>query len=297
MTNRGLVCSLCGVLLIVSPVRAQEIYDVLLIAGQSNAVGYDAKPGDLPANPVDAQVMFWFKTGDPPPDEHDSSSGGKWTTLRPQPLGMPKQPREGRQYGNFAQAEGGFGPEMGIARTLLAAEPAGPTRKLAVIKAAFSGTGLAADWNPDDPGDAGACYRTLIAETRQAMMLARADGHTLQLRGFFWVQGESDANAQDAPKYHDRLGHLLRSLRRDLEAPALPAFLSINAQFGMGNNPFVPQVIAAQQALDADDPLNTYVDTADVAIINGAHWSSAGTLEAGQRLGKAFLAYEAMLQK
>ena len=57
------------------------------------------------------------KVGDPPPDKHDSMSDG-WTHLRPHPLGNPKKPRKDRQYGNFAQPSGGFGPEMGMVRTL-----------------------------------------------------------------------------------------------------------------------------------------------------------------------------------
>lgn len=36
------LCVLCGLS------SAAETRDLLLIAGQSNAVGYDAKPGDLP---------------------------------------------------------------------------------------------------------------------------------------------------------------------------------------------------------------------------------------------------------
>jgi hypothetical protein len=275
-------------------VLAEEVVDLLLVAGQSNAVGYDAKPMDLPADPGDEAVLFWFQTGDPPPDDHDSSSGGQWTTLRPQPLGQPKQPREGRQYGNFAQPEGGFGPEMGLTRALRREQPGRP---LAVIKVAFSGTGLATDWHPDDPGDVGACYRALVANTRIACQALKTLGKTIRPRALVWVQGESDANPIDAPKYQDRLGHLLRSLKRDLEWPELPAFLSLNARFGDGSNPHVAHVIAAQKALDADDPWTIHVDTAEVDTVNAAHWSSAGTLDAGRRFAKALLDWESMMRK
>ena len=152
--------------------------DLLIVAGQSNAVGFDAKPGEMPTDEADQQIMFWWKCGDLPPDEHDSTSGGKWTHLQAQPLGNPKKPRRERQYGNFAQPEGGFGPEIGLARTLYAQEK----KPLAVVKAAFSGTGLRRDWEHTDKGEGGACYRALIAEVRAAVAAAKKNGITLHPR-------------------------------------------------------------------------------------------------------------------
>ena len=43
------------------------VIDVLLVAGQSNAVGYDAKPSELPADLGDWAVRYWWRCGDPPP--------------------------------------------------------------------------------------------------------------------------------------------------------------------------------------------------------------------------------------
>lgn len=83
------------VLFLLAPVllRAAETRDLILVAGQSNAVGADALASELPADPADQSVLFWWRTGDPPPDEYDTTSGGKWTTLRPQPRGNP-MPKE-----------------------------------------------------------------------------------------------------------------------------------------------------------------------------------------------------------
>ena len=47
---------------------ANEV-DLLIVAGQSNAVGYDAKPSELPKNEADREIRFWWRCGDPPPDE------------------------------------------------------------------------------------------------------------------------------------------------------------------------------------------------------------------------------------
>ncbi len=270
-------------------VSAAETRDLILIAGQSNAVGYDAKLSELPADPADQKILFWWRCGDPPPDEFDSTSGGKWTRLQAQPQGHPKLPRQGRQYGNFAQAEGGFGPEIGFGRALY-----GKKRpRLAIVKAAFSGTSMAQDWNPGDPGDGGSCYRALVQETKAASAAAKAQGITLRLRVLLWVQGESDANAQSAPRYEQALGVMLAALRRELAAPHLIVLLAVNTHFGSDQNEFMPKIVAAQQALARRDMRCVYVDTATATIANSAHFDTAGTLDVGWRFAEALIKYEA----
>lgn len=265
-----------------------EVVDLILVAGQSNSVGFNAIPSQLPPDDKDRDVLFWWRCGDPPPDEHDSL-GRRWSHLQPQPIGNPKQTKQSRQYGNFAQKEGGFGPEIGLGRTLSKQQSC----KLAIVKAAFSGTGMKTDWNPKDPGDAGACYRALVEETQAATAAAKERGLTLRPRALVWVQGESDSNATDAPNYERNLGEMLDALRRDINAPQLIALLAINTQFGGGKNVFVPKVIDAQKALAAKDAKRcVYVDTAGVTIANGAHWDTVGTIEVGRRFADALLKLE-----
>lgn len=268
-----------------------EERDLILVAGQSNAVGYDTRPADLPADPVDESVLFWWKCGDPPPDEHDSISGSKWTHLQIQPKGMPGQNRPGlgRQYGNFRFPEGGFGPEMGLARTLAAKEK----RPLAVIKVAFSGTSVTNDWNPADPGEKGTCYRALVAETKAAIAAARERDIALRLRAIAWVQGESDANPAGVAVYEKTLGDLLAALRKELDAPEMVALLAVNTKFGGEQNRFMPGIVAAQKALAEKQERCVYVDTASAEIANSAHFSSAGTLDVGRRFAESLLQWEA----
>lgn len=269
-----------------SAVLADE-RDLFLVAGQSNAVGFDAKPSQLPADPADKEVMFWWRCGDPPPDRHDSHSSGEWLHLQPQPLGSPMQPKNSRerQYGNFAQPDGGYGPEIGFARALHAAEK----KKFAVLKAAFSGTSLALDWDPAKAAEEKSCYRALIAETKAAITAAKARGIDLKPRALIWVQGESDANQADAPRYAGRLGGMIAALRKDLAAPQLAALLAVNTQFGNGRNTFMPVIVEQQKALAAKDARCVYVDTSAAAIANEYHFDSAGTLEAGCRFAAAWM--------
>ena len=81
-----------GVACSAATLHAAETRDLILVAGQSNAVGFDAKPSKLPADAADAEIMFWWRCGDPPPDARDSTSGGKWSHLQAQPLGDPRPP-------------------------------------------------------------------------------------------------------------------------------------------------------------------------------------------------------------
>ncbi len=285
----GLLHSLIILSALGGSLTAAETRDLILVAGQSNAVGYDAKPSELPADPADQQIMFWWRCGDPPPDEFDSTSGGKWTQLQAQSQGTPKLPRQGRQYGNFAQAEGGFGPEIGFARALYAKKH----QRLAIVKAAFSGTGMAQDWNHADPGEGGSCYRALVSETKAAIAAAKAQGITLRLSALLWVQGESDANAQLAPRYEQALGDMIAAVRQDLAAPELIVLLAVNTHFGNDKNEFVPKIVEAQQALARKDARCLYVDTATATIANAAHYDTAGTLDVGRRFADGLLKFKA----
>ena len=266
--------------------------DLLIVAGQSNAVGADTDPGEMLTSEADQHIMFWWKCGDPPPDEHDSTSGGKWTHLQAQPLGNPKKPRQYRQYGNFAHPDGGFGPEINFARTLYARE----NKPLAVIKVAFSGTGLRRDWDHTDPGEAGDCYRSLISETRAAIQAAKKDGIDLRPRAFGWVQGESDANANDSAIYARNLDAMLTAIRRELDAPKLAALIAVNTKFLEGRNQFMPAIIEQQKLAASFDPRWEYVDTSAATIANQVHYDSKGTLEVGRLFAESLLRIEKSTQ-
>ncbi len=272
-----------------------ETRDLILVAGQSNAVGYDAYAEELPADPKDAATMFWWRVGDPPPDEFDGTSARQWTTLQFQPrtpaMSGDAAKKTGRQYGNFnKKSKGGFGPEIGMVRTLATKE----SRPLAVIKTAFSGTSVAADWNVGLPGKADACYRAMIDEAKAAIAAAKSKDVTLRPRAFVWVQGESDANAKDTPTYVTNLSAMLKSLRTELNAPDLILLLGVNTRFGNGKNAFMPKVIAAQQEVAAALPRARYVDTAGAETLppSHTHFTATGTLEVGRRFAEALLTLE-----
>jgi hypothetical protein len=286
-----LLITLCAVSFIAAcAFGADTTLDLIIVAGQSNAVGFDADPAQLPADAADKSIMFWWRCGDPPPDDHDTMSNG-WTTLQPQSLGKPADKKSApRQYGNFSHAAGGFGPEIALARTLAATEHHSP----AVLKAAFSGTGVRMDWNPTSKDADGACYRALVDETHKAIDAAKAKGITFRIRALAWVQGESDANANDAPQYEKRLGEMIEALRTEFAAPAMIALIGVNTNFGLGKNAFMPKIVEAQKALCSHLPHSVYVDTANSTYANSAHFDTAGILDVGRRYAEALIKLEGL---
>ena len=287
-----------GLALLLQGLAYAETRDLILVAGQSNAVGADAYAEELPADPKDAATMFWWRVGDPPPDEYDGTSARQWSTLQFQPR-TPAMPaingkKLARQYGNFnLKSKGGFGPEIGMVRTLATKE----SRPLALIKTAFSGTSVAGDWNVALQAQSLEMRRAMIDEAKAAIASAKSKDITLRPRAFVWVQGESDANAKDAPAYVANLSAMLQRLRADLNAPDMILLLGVNTRFGNGKNAFMPKIIDAQKEVAAALPRARYVDTAGAETLppSHTHFTAVGTLEIGRRYAEALLAAETAL--
>ncbi len=277
-----------------------ETRDLIVVAGQSNAVGFDAYAEDLPPDANDSKTLFWWRVGDPPPDAFDSTSARQWTNLQFQPrteaMSGDAAQKTGRQYGNFnRKSKGGFGPEMGLARTLASRE----SRPLAVVKTAFSGTSVAGDWNIERTDEAQNCYRAMLEETKLAIESAKQKGIDLHVRALVWVQGESDANAKDAPLYAVNLSRMLEKLRSDLAAPEMILLLGVNTRFGNGNNQFMPSVIESQKSVASKLSRARYVDTngAETLPPSHTHFTAQGTLEIGRRYAEALLEVESSYPK
>lgn len=263
--------------------------DVVLVAGQSNAVGVDADPDQLNVDPHDKEVLFWWRCGDPPPDGHDSNSGSNWTYLQPQPKGDPLPANSNtRHWGNFSHAKGGFGPEVGLARTMVGLRRS----RIAIVKVAFSGTGLHRDWSPRDDGPSGACYRSLVGESRKAIKKLQLMGFQPTLRAIAWIQGENDCTVKDADKYQARMTEFIADLRSDLDAPDLFVLMGFNGRFDAPGYPSVRTVIAAQKDIARKLTRCVYVETDGATLMNKYHFDAAGNVEVGNRFGLALISAE-----
>src|SRR5678815_4626028 len=81
----------------------------------------------------------------------------------------------------------GFGPELGYADM---------TPACAIVKVAVSGTALATQWLPGSSPD------DLYALAKSKLDVALADLPVANLAGFYWCQGEADANTQQLSLIH-----------------------------------------------------------------------------------------------
>jgi len=269
-----------------------ETVDLIIIAGQSNAVGFDTSARELPSNPLDKEVLFWWRCGAPPADNFDSTSKHQWTSLQTQPdQTQVLSPNVKPLYRNFQNPEGGFGPEIGLARTLLQQQPGQP---LAIIKIAYNGTSVT-EWQRPAAKEFN-CYQALVSETRLAIRKAVKKGLNMHLRALIWVQGESDGNILYAGQYKHNLKTMINALRQDLNAPGLIVLLGFNTKFKAGS-PAVQQVVQAQKNLAAEHKLIAYVDSRNCTMANGVHFSSRGTMELGRLFAKKLINIEKKLKQ
>lgn len=173
--------------------------DILVVAGQSNALGYQSfvvDPTthkdvftDASRSPADKKVLImWDESGVP-------TSGST-----PVPLDTPQKLK-----GSPSPV---FGPELGLARQLYAAGH----HDLLVVKVAFSGSSLAVDWQPK-----AADFQALVLLVEQAESWAQSNGWSPSIAGVYWMQGESDAMASTwASSYKANLKKFMANVRSQL---------------------------------------------------------------------------------
>jgi len=171
---------------------AAETVKVLIVSGQSNAVGFnnikeyrkgkEAFPESFRTQP---DILFW------PGRVGVGSESDLWTGLR-----VPDS--------------GSFGPEISMGHDLAEALP---KEQIAIIKFAAGGTAIARsqdytdyipslkgfndkgrNWYPSpDPQEAGQSYSTLMDNIRAAMKVLEKQGKKAEFAGFVWMQGEHEA--------------------------------------------------------------------------------------------------------
>jgi hypothetical protein len=107
--------------------------------------------------------------------------------------------------------------------------------------------------------------------------------------GFFWQQGESDANSStNANAYQGRLQTLINDFRAEIGTADTKVVLGgiLASKFSFGST-----INTAMQAVDAADPKTAWFSTSDLSIANtadGIHFSFAGQLEMGTRFATKF---------
>ncbi len=195
---RFLFISIAAPLLIAAPALADH-YRVYLIGGQSNANGRgDASQLTEPlASPQKNVRFYWHRTQ--ATDNVGHLVEDQWIDLAPgsgHGKTKPVYPRE-------------FGLEVSLGSELAKAYP---DEKVAIIKYSHGGSNLHTQWAED-----GQKYETFVSTARAALAALAKSGHTFELQGMIWQQGEADAGSpRHANHYQANLSSLISRVRKDL---------------------------------------------------------------------------------
>jgi hypothetical protein len=240
--------------------------DVYLVAGQSNAVGWNTDGAWLAAHPGDSQIRFFYRIGWGM--DQQSSTSGDVTTLRPQVAAFRSQ-----------IAPTNFGIEMGAGRGLYDAG----RRRMAMVKVAFGGTNLHSQWSPLNNSG---LFKLLQDQLSQASNRWNSQGHRTRIVGLFWMQGEEDAKTDQASAYGRNLKSFVASVRSLAADSCLPVVLG---RIYWNWRPNGSLVRAAQEQFAAGDECARWVSTDDLKLIyDDYHFDSPSEYLLGQRMAGAY---------
>ncbi|MCM2370122.1 sialate O-acetylesterase [Aporhodopirellula aestuarii] len=244
-------------------------YDVYLLAGQSNMDGRGAA-SELTAQQSatsDTAIIFYRN----PPYSSDG-----WKRLEPGYSVPPKF------KGELPSSK--FGPEIGFASAMSEAHP---DRQIALIKGSKGGTSLRKDWAPGEKGKPetqGPRYRDFLETIQQATSQLTDEGHTYQLRGMLWHQGESDSKSSEKT-YRERLESLISRIREDTGVADLPVV--VGEVFDNGKR---DSVRAAIKTVGTSGPnLGLVSSNGTTTWDDGTHFDAKSQWLLGQRFAQAML--------
>lgn len=236
------------------PFTPQRAWDVVIIAGQSNA----GLPGDLAdLSAADKKLQLGTR-------QWDSYLNNDTTVIQ-------QSTHVGFARPNHAT---NFGAALEFARAMHAVG-----RNIATCTISVYGTGLASRWLPVDTG----LYGTQLVPAVTAML---AELPVAQVRGLVWIQGETDAGVQvNAEAYAANMTTLVAKLRTDY-GPNLPVVL--NRLHVNSAETYTSTVRAQQVAWVAGDAHTAWFDVDDLALkVDNVHFPSASLVTLAQRAAAA----------
>ncbi|MFT6923911.1 MAG: beta-glucanase (GH16 family) [Crocinitomicaceae bacterium] len=255
---------------------SQEVIDLFIVAGQSNAQGMQTNgvtnyPPDVDC--LDPSIRLNWKLYSGYPTNTFSMTSSGWETMGNQLHYQPHIPAN-------PGVQEHYGLEVTFARKL---KKAGYNP--AIFKFVFPGAGMKIWLGQADLINLSPNYYTVF---KTALNVAIADlesqGKIVKVRGFVWIQGESDSQTQDAiDLYEDNLNFIIDDLRSEVQVPDLPVALGVNEIYQNGPNN-MPAIIQIQNDIANSDPNIVYSTTAGLPTVNINHFNDAGVVEHGERI-------------
>lgn len=273
MTIRTFTSIAC--LLLASPLLQAKHYKLFVLTGQSNSLGTtnggEADPTSG-TDPADQHVQFFWDnvvTG----GDTIGDSGGVFTTL---------QDQQGGRYGGSATHWGG---EIEFGRGLYRAG----VRDFGIIKASRGGGGNG-HWLKGSSDDH--MYDHVLTTVNVATADLHANGHTFEIVGLMYLQGESDGGTE-ITEAGTRLKTLTDNLRADLLHPDTSAPIAASMHTIAAGTTAAGLTSSANQKLTAD--VTSYMDffanddlTSKLSP-DGLHLNKEGKTIVGRRWAQAFL--------
>jgi len=265
--------SLIAGLLICPAWCGADVFDVYIAAGQSNMDGRGNNSqltgGLLPFAAPQPDVLLNYTRPSDGPGLYQTG----WVTLAPGysvPPGFDNPLPSSR-----------FGPEVSFGK---AVDNNTTERKVAIIKVSAGGTNLSSDWDPSDAinGPKGYMYSGFETAVPQAIQALQALGHSVEVRGMIWHQGESDGSS-DSQATHDayeaNLTEFIQSVRQDLGYANLPFIIGELESVEGGRE----AVRTAQADVAAAMNFVEFVSSTGLAVADGTHFTTESVIELGQR--------------
>ncbi|MGJ8657348.1 MAG: sialate O-acetylesterase [Akkermansiaceae bacterium] len=272
-----------------SPLYATH-YRVYLLGGQSNGNGRgDASELTAPLSTAQNDVqLYWKKTQ---VTTNGNLAQNTWLSL---------QPDTGHGENSPSPYAVEFGSELKFGRDMADADP---SVNIAIIKYTHGGTNLHTQWSAT-----GTNYTTFVTTVAAGLQALTDAGHTYEVGGMVWIQGESDTgNAANANAYEANLTALIERVRSTAfggqttggyTLPFVITGLSAN-QYGSsvstpGNS--VNTVRQAQEDVASDGHQTAFVntDTFNTHSNNtGIHFNASGQISMGAATAAAMLSLEA----
>jgi len=163
---------------------------------------------------------------------------------------------------------------------------AGFSGSLGIIKSAYGGTNLAEQWNVDARD--GLCLYTRMLGVVTRAKQAEPD---VEIAGFAWLQGESDASQPwMAEAYKTNFSRLIDRMRADLRVPRLPVVVLEFARLvdaEPARREREESILRDLVQLARNDGYIRIVGTSGLTMQDKIHWDAEGQLEAGSRLAVA----------
>lgn len=269
------VCTLCSA----------DVFDVYIAAGQSNMDGRglytELSAADLAAyGSVNPNIPLYYTN---PGKESDGTNGVHtgWVDLGP---GYTVWTSNNLNYTipNRPLNEARFGPELSFGPAVLNSTTG---RRVAIIKVSRGGTNLDREWDPSNNvnGPKGYMYANFQTAVPAALQALKNMGHSVELRGMIWHQGESDFLSPEAPRYEANLKEFIEVVRQDLGYPNLPFLIG---ELSKVDTPSDYSTIRTAQANVSASGLKyvELVSSAGLAVnSDGTHFTTSAVVQLGER--------------